>query len=105
MGGLSVRDPLPTRACTRWRASAQPAGAGFVGGFCRGFWVLARGSRPRDGHIGQDVVEQGQRSRVHAAAAAAWAEPATLSRIPDHIPLVAGGAKELGQTSGQDATA
>jgi hypothetical protein len=30
MGGLSVRDPLPTRACTTWRASAQPAGAGLA---------------------------------------------------------------------------
>jgi hypothetical protein len=33
----------PDPHCTTWRASA----AACRGGFCRGFWVLTRGSRPR----------------------------------------------------------
>jgi hypothetical protein len=51
------------------------------------------------------VVDQGQCTRVHAPAATARTEPATLAAPSHNIALVAGGAEELGQTPRQDATA
>ena len=59
MGGLSVRDPLPTRACTTWRASAQPAGAGLLPRFLRPVEGLSttRDSLSHHTHVGVPSVQ------------------------------------------------
>jgi len=49
------------------------------------------------GHLGQDVVHQGQGARVHSSAATARTESATLAAPGHNIALVAGGAEELGK--------
>src|ERR1035437_4242637 len=64
--------------------------------------------RPRreltDGHFGQHVIDQSQRPRVHASAAAARTEAATFAAPGHNVALVAGLAKKLCEASGQDAT-
>src|ERR1035437_5095647 len=57
-----------------------------------------------DGHFGQHVIDQSQRARVHASAAAARTEAATLAAPSYRKVLVAGLAEKVRKASRQNPT-